>query len=71
MCINIVLPTKKFRVPESCIKGVCKSCLDLHVSLGKPVVQIPRMFQCPIFNFRCKCIMFLCVCVYIYIKYAM
>lgn len=47
---NIVLPIKKFRVPESCIKAICKSCLDLHVILGKSVVQIPKMFQCPVFN---------------------
>lgn len=51
---------------EKCIKGICKGCSDLHINSGKSVVQIPKMLQYYVFNFRCKCILF----VGIHIKYS-
>jgi len=67
MFVNIGLPIKNFRMTEKCIKGICKRCSDLHINSGRSVVQIPKMFQYHVCNFRCKCIMF----VGVYIKYEM
>lgn len=66
MFIKITLPIKKNRMAEIYVKGICETCLDLHMSLGKSAVRIPKMFQCHVFDFRCKCTME-DICVYIYI----